>query len=951
MVKRINIINTLFDISSGSHVIKMIDDLFTEVYLVGGAVRDEMLGKSTKDLDFAVPNNVDSIMQLLSEAGFEPRDYARQFSTISATVAGYQVQITSYRSEIYREGSRNPLVENIRDIDSDLSRRDFTVNAIALSRDGIIDPYDGVNDIKKGIIKSVGDPSTKFREDPLRILRAFRFVSTHGFDIEQETQSAAIKAGYSLTSLSQERIADEFKKLFNGYYWTDALYELADSSMYTHIFQSVNLDFDLNGVNIKSVLDKYTLDDLVSMDLISRLAIFILIIHDAEKGRGIKTSSLESIESDITSFLKLNKDSSAELKIRIESLSIDQHGIESLVSKLENEYKSISKGDSKSLIVQAKLSTAKGWLNLQERQYQQAYNNFLQSVTCTEKSFEIIKISNSSLDEQHMKLRQVRYHYMDRIILTIASYALKEKLHLKINSIDKLLRLLSKTFSSNNRLSKDDMILSIEEAIVILYRNSILGDSFPSFDDYILKHAIQMSHERKSHLVQKYYYTDLKDNKHSPLKQSEIYRKISNLHKNTDESESLAYYDPYIDSLFMRTLASRTADIFWERYDDLENETDNYVRIATKENSFKRATRRGYLNAAHALTHCLTLVNTLDDKLSVSRAIVANYKMAGAAYSRSANRFKLYLEWFSLLVYLRDKDATPNDTIDKINSSSILHYEDSDESFFKSSLPELASIRQSVRALYGFSYIIIGSNYKDEFTHDVLSNEILSSIKILLEKDIIDPVSSYGIIKNFYLRDVDKSIEKTSLKYISGASIEELDEDIELIKNGESETVELKAGWSYSIKAGRADKEISYKILKTITAFMNTEGGRIYLGVDDDGSINGLEQTDLKIATGSSTSQKIDSIKQKIDSLFIGCVKASSSRYTKISFKHLQDKTVVIIDVKKSNEPIYFNDPTQGGKDKFYIRMSSRTEELGAGDLIDYVTNRFSNYNRNNRPA
>ena len=194
-----------------------IDSMFDEVFLVGGAVRDSILGVESHDIDFAVPLKADEVYEILSKSSlFKVRDEARRYGTIGASIGTFDVQITSYRAERYIRGSRKPLVSGAVDIDSDLSRRDFTINAIALSRNELVDPYDGVRDIKEKVIRTVGIPERKFQEDPIRILRAFRFVSTLGFNIETKTLEAAQLQRDSITIVSKERVGMELQKIMTG---------------------------------------------------------------------------------------------------------------------------------------------------------------------------------------------------------------------------------------------------------------------------------------------------------------------------------------------------------------------------------------------------------------------------------------------------------------------------------------------------------------------------------------------------------------------------------------------------------------------------------------------------------------------------------------------------------------------------------------------------------------
>src|SRR5262245_21188285 len=172
-------------------------DANAELFLVGGVVRDLLLGRETGvDLDFAT--NVPSEETQRIGAAAKPASVylvGEKFGTVGF-VFGEEppiiVEITTYRREEYHDGTRHPRVEHTSSLVEDLSRRDFTVNAIAAdAKTGeIIDPFYGQADLAQGILRAVGDPDERFAEDPLRLLRAARFVSQLGLLIESHTLAA-----------------------------------------------------------------------------------------------------------------------------------------------------------------------------------------------------------------------------------------------------------------------------------------------------------------------------------------------------------------------------------------------------------------------------------------------------------------------------------------------------------------------------------------------------------------------------------------------------------------------------------------------------------------------------------------------------------------------------------------------------------------------------------------
>ena len=187
-----------------------------ELFLVGGMVRDLLLQAPVgHDLDFATSARPRQTERALKAAGGKVFTIGEKFGTIGAVFEGDQIEITTYRAEAYQPGSRKPEVEYGSSLADDLARRDFTINAMALDARAdwsLVDPFDGRRDLQTGIIRAVGNPSERFREDPLRLLRAVRFAARLGFDIDPVTRQAIQESAAALGSISRERVRDELEK-------------------------------------------------------------------------------------------------------------------------------------------------------------------------------------------------------------------------------------------------------------------------------------------------------------------------------------------------------------------------------------------------------------------------------------------------------------------------------------------------------------------------------------------------------------------------------------------------------------------------------------------------------------------------------------------------------------------------------------------------------------------
>jgi poly(A) polymerase len=186
-----------------------------ELALVGGPVRDAFLGRNTNDLDFttdATPDQILAIVKPIAEAHW---DIGRQFGTIGAKIAGETVEITTYRADSYDGESRKPEVVFGDSLEGDLTRRDFTVNAMALRvpRLELVDPSGGVEDLVAGRLRTPSTPEQSFGDDPLRMLRAARFASQLGFAVDDGTIDAMTALAPEIDRISAERVRDELSKL------------------------------------------------------------------------------------------------------------------------------------------------------------------------------------------------------------------------------------------------------------------------------------------------------------------------------------------------------------------------------------------------------------------------------------------------------------------------------------------------------------------------------------------------------------------------------------------------------------------------------------------------------------------------------------------------------------------------------------------------------------------
>ncbi|MBI5448881.1 HD domain-containing protein [Candidatus Gottesmanbacteria bacterium] len=274
-----------------------------EGYAVGGSVRDTLMNRPTHGWDFTTNATPEDILKL-----FPDSFYDNQFGTVGVKIYTLSTdiediyEITTYRSEKGYKDHRHP--DHIlwgKTLEDDLSRRDFTINAIASDGKTLIDPYEGQKDLKEKIIRTVGDPDLRFSEDSLRMMRAVRIASELGFMIDETTSSAILTNAELLKRISAERIRDELMRLLKSEYSSDGILLLKNTGLLKYILPELE---DTFGVAQKSpkrhhIYDVGThsvlaLKHCPSTDPLVRLA---TLLHDIGK-----TKTFHKDESELITF-------------------------------------------------------------------------------------------------------------------------------------------------------------------------------------------------------------------------------------------------------------------------------------------------------------------------------------------------------------------------------------------------------------------------------------------------------------------------------------------------------------------------------------------------------------------------------------------------------------------------------------------------------------------------
>ena len=235
--------------------IKILNKLneYGKAYIVGGAVRDILLGVKPKDVDFATNLPYETLKTLFNE--YNPKETGKSFGVLRIRINNIDYEIAKFREDIYGKEKKVSFVDDIK---NDLARRDFTINAMAYNqKEGIIDLYNGQKDIENRIINFIGNAEERIIEDPLRVLRAFRFMSRLNFSLSENTIEAIKKQKDLLKNIPEERITMEFSKLLLGENIKNTLTLMRDTGVLELIIPEFKATYDFNQCNPHHNLDLF----------------------------------------------------------------------------------------------------------------------------------------------------------------------------------------------------------------------------------------------------------------------------------------------------------------------------------------------------------------------------------------------------------------------------------------------------------------------------------------------------------------------------------------------------------------------------------------------------------------------------------------------------------------------------------------------------------------------
>ena len=332
-------------------------------FIVGGAVRDRIINRDPGDYDFATDIEYSELKRIFAD--YSPKEMGAHFGILMIKVNGKNYEIAKFRKEKGVYNSRYPKeIKFVRTIEEDLARRDFTINSLAYNKQtGIVDLYEGRQDIRRKVIRFVGNPKLRIEEDALRILRAFRFISKLGFNLDKKTAEAIYKKRKFLTKISKERVFDELSKILMGNFAKKAFIEMKKLRVLEMIVPEFRYtyNFDQNNPNHPDDLFNHIIKviHLCDYDLITRFAAFF---HDLGK---INVKIIDA--KGIFHFYGHEKESALIAEEELKQLKASNEFINSVKKLVKNHmliYEEVSDKTLKKLIIELEERNLKRLFNL-----------------------------------------------------------------------------------------------------------------------------------------------------------------------------------------------------------------------------------------------------------------------------------------------------------------------------------------------------------------------------------------------------------------------------------------------------------------------------------------------------------------------------------------------------------------------------------------------------------
>jgi|GEM_PF-1214494 len=939
-------------------IVAMIGAMFDEIYLVGGAVRDVILNKSVTDLDFTTPEKPDAIVKILSSnSALKVHLEGIEFGTVSANIGRYEIQITTHRTDIYDGDSRRPIVSINADIDDDLSRRDFTINAMALSRSDFIDPYDGITDIDDKRIVAVGDANVKFREDPLRIIRAFRFVSELGFSIEDITLSSAMSHRAEIKILPKERIGIELQKLLKGSYWDDALVELAESKVGDSLLNQLGIPYGLSEEDVYHEFSEYTAEQLREMELAERWLHFIQIVDHGRVVSGVQSVDIVVLADKILKGSQVNKTERLAVIELIDTSIARQHEKLPLDNNQEpTDFYSIAvaqknESDPRWMINMAIYEMRCGKEALVDSRYSKAVTHFKKAIEISQTNQQyILETFSTRPIEKAEKLKGLGTRLKERFRYFILAIIFADNLYSKFKSSHDLAEFIYKNYKIGS-ISDSYTREVIEHVIASVYKRSPHGLSMEPFIDFINRDNLSIDKESVVRYKRAYIEKEIRDHGIPAREKAGLYLQKAQLSENYKilEDRGFEYYDPYIDYLYNMMISSQDMEEFNTYFDTFARSAEEYLQLASRWGRLPDAKRNMHLTSASALIYAIKISQDIEMQHKLSRRVVDDYR-TGRDF-RNARRYQVYVDWFSFistLLHTASSGKVIDSFIAEAKDIESIGYVDGDEAYLREYRPDLYKKRQIMREVVSIFADFQTQKNVELTSGDELTDHTLRSISNLVEKKLIEKETAFVITKS-YLAQVEKqSIEIDQIdlpdKLLTSKRYKH---DIGDLITGETEILEYKSTWTFDLGKFRYTKEkikennleLKKEVVKNIAGMMNKSGGTILIGVEDNGSICGLEAGDFIMQSSKDPRKKIDNIQldinQEIENRLSKEVLAQVSINVLDGSVDESKRTIIKIDLHQSQHgPILYRDDAE---ESYFVRSGTSTKNAGMKSYAEAV--------------
>ena len=315
-----------------------------EGLVVGGSIRDLLLGLEPKDYDFATNISYEKLLGIFKE--YSPKEIGKAFGIVQIKVNGVHYEIAKYRTDGKYSDMRRP--DDVVFVDNyfeDAKRRDFTINAIAYDGENLIDYFNGINDLENKTIKFIGSSDNRIKEDALRMLRAVRFAHRYGFTIDGSSRYSILHNSRAITNISKERIRDEFNKMLLSDKPSDCIRILQDVDLLRYIIPElcVCIGFDQRNPHHNKNVYEHILSvlDFSKKDLVVRLS---ALLHDIAKPKCFSVD-----DNGVGHFYGHDKESGVMAENILRRLKYDNKTIERVVILVSNHMNKAHKKSNKAI--------------------------------------------------------------------------------------------------------------------------------------------------------------------------------------------------------------------------------------------------------------------------------------------------------------------------------------------------------------------------------------------------------------------------------------------------------------------------------------------------------------------------------------------------------------------------------------------------------------------------